>query len=64
MKKMNRFMWVLLILLLILTLAQIWRMENREAPAWTKCKESLFIQTVFNKCTQINIDGTENSLIE
>ena len=64
MKKMNRFMWILLILLVILTLAQIWRMENREAPAWTKCKESLFIQTVFNKCTQINIDGTENSLIE
>ena len=57
-------MWVLLILLLILTLAQIWRMENREAPAWTKCKESLFIQTVFNKCTQINIDGKENSFIE
>ena len=64
MKKMNRFMWVLLILLVILTLSQIWRMENRESPAWTKCKESLFIQTVFNKCTQINIDETENSLIE
>ena len=57
-------MWVLLVLLVILSLAQFWRMENREAPAWFKCKESLFVQTIFNKCTPINKLSESNETIQ
>ena len=28
-----------------------WYSKNRETPDWMKCKESLFDQVVFKKCT-------------
>ena len=43
---MSRFSWILLILLVILAVSQLWMMDNREAPSWTKCKENLLVQTV------------------
>ena len=48
---MSRFSWVLLILLTILAVSQLWTMGNRDAPSWTKCKESLLIQTITGSCT-------------
>ena len=48
---MSRFSWILLILLAILGISQIWRMETREAPSGTLCKENLLIQTISGKCT-------------
>ena len=48
---MSRFSWVLLILLAILAVSQLWTMGNRDAPSWTKCKESLLIQTITGSCT-------------
>ena len=59
---MTRFMWILLILLIILSLAQFWKMENRDTPPWVKCKESLFVQTIFNKCTALNKDINQENL--
>ena len=47
-------MWILLILLIILTLSQFWRIQNKNSPPWMKCKENLFVQTIFNKCTPSN----------
>ena len=48
---MSKFSWILLILLAILAISQLWMMDNREAPSWTKCKESLLIQTITGSCT-------------
>ena len=48
---MSKFSWILLILLDILAIYQLWMMDNREAPSWTKCKESLLIQTITGSCT-------------
>ena len=48
---MSRFSWVLLILLAILAISQLWTMGNKDAPSWTRCKESLLIQTITGSCT-------------
>ena len=48
---MSKFSWILLILLAILAISQLSMMDNREAPSWTKCKESLLIQTITGSCT-------------
>lgn len=59
---MSRFSWVLLILLTILAVSQLWTMGNRDAPSWTKCKESLLIQTITGSCTVR--DGLQSDNIE
>ena len=40
--------------------------RNREAPDWVKCKESLFEQVVFKKCTPsaFNRPNLDNTPIE
>ena len=48
---MSRFSWILLILLAILAISQLWMMDNRDAPSWTKCKENLLTQTLTGSCT-------------
>ena len=48
---MSRLSWVLLILLVILGVSQMWNMEKKGSPSWTKCKESLLIQTISGSCT-------------
>ena len=44
-------MWIISILILIMMISSFWFGRNRETPPWMKCKESLFMQVVFNKCT-------------
>jgi len=58
---MSRFSWILLILLAILGISQIWRMETREAPSWTLCKENLLMQTITGNCTLREGFKLENS---
>ena len=48
---MSRSMWIIVILILISTILSFWYSKNRETPDWMKCKESLFDQDVFKKCT-------------
>ena len=48
---MSRGMWIISILILILMVSSFWFAKDREAPPWVKCKESLFEQVVFKKCT-------------
>jgi len=59
---MRRFSWALLILLAILAISQLWTMDNREAPSWTRCKEGLLIQTITGSCTLR--DGLKSDSIE
>ena len=58
---MSRFSWILLILLVILAVSQLWMMDNREAPSWTKCKENLLMQTITGNCTLREGFKLENS---
>lgn len=44
-------MWIISILILIMAVSSFWFARDREAPPWVKCKESLFTQVVFKKCT-------------
>lgn len=48
---MSRSMWIISVLILIMMISSFWFGRNRETPPWMKCKESLFTQVVFNKCT-------------
>ena len=48
---MSRSMWIISVLILILMISSFYFGRNREAPPWVKCKESLFDQVVFKKCT-------------
>ena len=48
---MSKSMWIISILILILLVSSFWLGKNRETPPWVKCKESLFEQVVFKKCT-------------
>ena len=48
---MSRSSWIIIILITILLVSSYWFSRNREAPDWVKCKESLFEQVVFKKCT-------------
>ena len=48
---MSRSMWIIIILITILMISSYWFSKNRPAPPWVKCKESLFEQVVFKKCT-------------
>ena len=45
--------WILVILLTVMLLALIWRneMSDMADPSWTKCKESLLVQTLTGSCT-------------
>ena len=58
---MSRFSWILLIFLVILAVSQLWMMDNREAPSWTKCKENLLVQTITGNCTLREELNHENS---
>ena len=49
--RMTRFSWILLILLAVLAISQLWMMDNKDAPSWTKCKENLLMQTITGSCT-------------
>ena len=44
-------MWIIIILITILMISSYWFSKNKSAPPWVKCKESLFEQVVFKKCT-------------
>ena len=57
---MARSGWLLVILIVILTSVSFWYGRNRETPDWMKCKESLFDQVVFKKCTPSNFVIPEN----
>lgn len=48
---MSRSMWIIIILITILMVSSYWFSKNKSAPPWVKCKESLFEQVVFKKCT-------------
>ena len=48
---MSRSSWIIIILITILLISSYWFSKGREAPDWVKCKESLFEQVVFKKCT-------------
>mgnify|MGYP001229830481 FL=1 len=58
---MSKGMWILVVLILISTVLSFWYSKNREAPDWVKCKESLFDQVVFKKCTPSQFMTLPNS---
>ena len=60
---MNRGFIVISILILILVITSFWFGRNRETPPWMKCKESLFSQIIFKKCTPstFNRPGFDNN---
>jgi len=63
---MSKSMWIIIILISILVMSSFWFGRNREIPPWMKCKESLFEQVVFKKCTPSSFDNNivpkENNL--
>ena len=63
---MSKSMWIISILIVILLVSSFWLGKNRETPPWMKCKESLFEQVVFKKCTPSSFSqpGTINSETE
>ena len=63
---MSRGSWIIIILITILLISSYWFSKGREAPDWVKCKESLFEQVVFKKCTpsSFNKPTIENDTIE
>lgn len=52
---MSRSMWIIVVLITILMISSFWFSKGREIPPWAKCKESLFTQVVFKKCTPSSI---------
>ncbi len=52
--------WILVILLTGLMIAVIWRNEFSQMadPSWTRCKESLLVQTLTGACT-LRYDGEQ-----
>ena len=48
---MPRSSLIIIILIVILMISSYWFSRNRDVPPWMKCKESLFEQVVFKKCT-------------
>ena len=58
---MSRSMWVISIIILIMMISSFWFGRNRETPPWMKCKESLFTQVVFNKCTPSSFSSPRNT---
>ena len=59
---MSRFSWILLVLLVILGVSQLWNMDKRDAPSWTKCKENLLVQTFTGTCTIRNRESVSENL--
>ena len=55
--------WILVILLTAMMIALIWRneMSGMTDPSWTKCKESLLVQTLTGRCTPRYEGDTEPS---
>lgn len=56
---MSKSMWILVILILI---SSILAYNNRKEQPWVKCKESLFNQIVFNKCTPSSFSEPQDYL--
>ena len=56
---MSKSMWIIIILITILMISSFWFSKGREAPPWVKCKESLFVQVVFKKCTPSSFDNNQ-----
>ena len=56
---MPRTSWIIIILITILLVSSYFFSRNREAPDWVKCKESLFVQVVFKKCTPSSFDNNQ-----
>ncbi len=48
---MPRSSIIIIVLITILAVSSYWFSRNKEIPPWMKCKESLFVQVLFNKCT-------------
>ena len=49
---MSRYMWILAGLIMVLSLASIYRDQSgMHAPRWTMCKESLVTQMFSGDCT-------------
>ena len=48
---MSKSMWIIVVLITILMISSYFFSKGREIPPWAKCKESLFVQVVFKKCT-------------
>jgi hypothetical protein len=48
---MPRSSLIIIILIVILMISSYWFSRKRDVPPWVKCKESLFEQVVFKKCT-------------
>ena len=55
--------WILVILLTVMMVAIIWRNEMSDIanPGWTKCKESLLVQTLTGKCSLRHESETRSS---
>lgn len=58
---MSKSMWILVSLILVFTIISFWYGKNRETPPWVKCKESLFEQVVFKKCTPSSFNRNTNN---
>ena len=48
---MSRGIWILFGLILVFIITSYFYSKKRDIPPWMKCKESLFSQVVFKKCT-------------
>jgi hypothetical protein len=49
---MSRTMWILMVLIVALSIATIWRdQQDLPAPSYTLCKESLVTQIFTGACT-------------
>ena len=57
---MSRSYLIIIILILILMISSYWFSKNRDVPPWVKCKESLFEQVVFKKCTPSSFNRPES----
>jgi len=58
---MSKSMWIIVVLITILMVGSFWFSKGREIPPWAKCKESLFVQVVFKKCTPSSLVSPNNN---
>ena len=68
---MSRSIWIILGLILVLTVTSYFYSKKKDIPPWMKCKESLFSQVVFKKCTpsmmsspRIDFENEENKELQ
>ncbi len=58
---MSKSMWIIVVLITILMISSYFFSKGREIPPWAKCKESLFVQVVFKKCTPSSLVSPNNN---